>query len=110
MNFAQHPKNAPGSFYVIQGLCLACTAPEAEAPDLIAHDEPDYHCYFKKQPSTQEEIDRAIKAVIVGCCGSVRYAGVDRAVLERISEWNPDACDIPSHDNPEPENHRPKQE
>lgn len=29
------PLNAPGPFYTL-GLCMACEAPEAEAPDLLA--------------------------------------------------------------------------
>jgi hypothetical protein len=103
MKFERHPKNAPGPFYVIKELCLACLAPEAVAPDLIAHEEPNYHCYFKKQPATSTELDRAIKAVIVGCCGAVRYAGNDPAILDRLSEWNPDACDNFSPGDPEPE-------
>jgi hypothetical protein len=93
MSSTRHSQNAPGPFYVIHGLCIYCTAPEAEAPDLIAHEEPEYHCYFRKQPSTPEEMERAIRAVAVSCCGAVRYGGNDPDILQRIKEWNPEACD-----------------
>jgi hypothetical protein len=75
-----YPLNALGDFYVEDGMCIACAAPEHEAPALMAHDPNahcGYHCYFKKQPQTPEELDRAIQAVNVGCCGAVRYGGTD---------------------------------
>jgi hypothetical protein len=31
--------NAPGDFFVEDGCCISCTAPEHEAPELMAHDE-----------------------------------------------------------------------
>jgi hypothetical protein len=58
MNLQRHPANAPGDFYVLLDYCLACQAPEHEAPDLMAHEEAKdghYHCFFRKQPSTPEE-------------------------------------------------------
>lgn len=88
-----HPKNASGPFYVVNGFCLACTAPEHEAPELIAHvSEPGYHCYFKKQPSTKEELSQAIQAVRVACCQMVRYAGDDLRILACLPEVS---CDHP---------------
>ena len=79
--------NAPGDFYVENQMCIACQAPEHEAPDLMSHIETDdcgYHCYFKRQPQTPEEAERAILAVAVGCCGAVRYGGHDPRILERL--------------------------
>jgi hypothetical protein len=78
-----HPLNADGDFYVEKGLCLACTAPEHEAPELMSHED-DYHCYFKRQPRTPDEVDKAIRAVVVGCCGAVRYRGTDPTIIERV--------------------------
>jgi hypothetical protein len=49
------------------------------------------HCYFRKQPKTAEELDRAIKAVGVSCCGAYRYAGVDAAVKEKLRLAGEDA-------------------
>ena len=93
----RYPLNVPGDFYVLEGMCICCTAPETEAPDLISHDSAThcgYHCYFKKQPSTPGELQRAIWAVAVGCCGAVRYGGTDLAILERLKQAGvADACD-----------------
>lgn len=90
-----HPLNAPGDFYVMNQLCIACKAPEHEAPDLMSHGDESqgYHCYFKRQPETPEEIERACRAVEVGCCESVRYGGRDPQILARLSEFGRGACD-----------------
>lgn len=88
--FESYTENAPGAFYVEKDLCITCRAPEAVAPDLIGFDEGPSgsnirsHCYFKKQPETMVEIEGAIKAVAANCCGSFRYAGSDREVIERL--------------------------
>ena len=83
--FAQ---NAPGPFYVEDGLCIACAAPESEAPDLMDHvgpNEPNaYHCFFKRQPQSVEETDRAMIAMQVCCCGALRYGGDDPTVVQRL--------------------------
>src|SRR5215831_20768418 len=46
------PKNAAGPFFVVNGGCITCMAPEHEAPDLMGFDQEQHHCYFKKQPVT----------------------------------------------------------
>jgi hypothetical protein len=103
------PLNAPGPFYVEDGLCIACTAPEAEAPDLMSHAEScgrpgSYHCYFRRQPKTPEELSRAIYAVCVSCCGAVRYAGDDPKVLGMLRALlSEDKCDAWSDDLDIPE-------
>lgn len=87
--------NAEGDFYVLDGMCMACAAPEHEAPELMAHD-PDGlgHCYFKRQPATSQELQRATRAVSVGCCDAVRYGGTDPAVLAQLAAAGADnACD-----------------
>lgn len=97
MRLPVFPLNAPGDFYVADGLCIACTAPEHEAPDLMAHDTAvngHYQCYFRKQPQNPEELEHAIWAVAVGCCGSVRYGGTNKAILARLVELrSAEACD-----------------
>lgn len=80
-----HLKNAPGSFIVSAGECMACGAPEAVASDLMAHVESDGHCYFHRQPATAEEIDRACEAVLISCCGAVKYVGDDASIQQRLS-------------------------
>jgi hypothetical protein len=89
--------NAPGDFYVVAGLCIACTAPEHEAPALMAHDETEeigYHCYFKRQPENPDEIQLAIRAIRVGCCGAVRYGGHNPQIIQQLMALGSrDDCD-----------------
>ena len=80
----RYPKNVSGPFFVVNGECLSCRAPEHEAPDLMGYDEAANHCYFKRQPASAAEWDRALKAVNVACCEAVRYGGDDEAVRRRM--------------------------
>jgi hypothetical protein len=97
MERRRFPLNVPGDFYVEDNMCIACSAPEHEAPDLMAHYSDDslcYHCYFRQQPRTTEELERAIRAVEVGCCWAVRYGGRDPQIIRRLNRlWFRDACD-----------------
>src|SRR5437868_6385687 len=96
---SRYPLNVSGDFYVLEGMCIACEAPEHEAPDLMGHDPKafaGYHCYFKQQPRTPEELRRAVMAVAVGCCGAVRYGGTDGVILRELANRGvADACDYP---------------
>ena len=80
------PKNARGPFVVVKDQCITCGAPEAEAPDLMSHDDEANSCYFHRQPATPEETERAIRAVQVSCCGAVVYRGQDPEILRRVAE------------------------
>jgi hypothetical protein len=83
----RYPENSQGDFYVENGVCITCGAPEAEAPDLIEHSKNEYgHCYFKKQPETEDEIERAINAIAVSCISGLRYGGTDEKILKRLYE------------------------
>ena len=88
-NRERHPLNAEGDFYVENLCCLDCNASPSEAPDLMAYE--DLHCYFKKQPETEEELQRAINAVYVTDVCAVRYAGRNPVILEKLPKNN---CDI----------------
>ena len=92
-----HPLNAAGDFYVVNDLCMACSAPELEAPTLMAHSDDQYqHCYFKRQPQTPQETESAIRAVTVSCCRGLRYGGRDQQVIARLMELGSrDSCDFP---------------
>jgi hypothetical protein len=93
----RYPKNALGDFYVEHNCCLTCEAPSNEAHDLMAHDdEGDYpHCYFKRQPETPEEVERAVMACFVSCVRAVRYAGKNPKILKRLQEiGRGDSCDL----------------
>lgn len=89
--------NAPGDFYVEDGWCIACTAPEHAAPDLMDHSDTgaaNYHCYFRRQPGTEAELDQAIEAVRAACCGVVRYRGSDPSIIHRLVNVGcADSCD-----------------
>lgn len=83
----RYSENSQGDFYVENQVCISCRAPESVAPDLIEHSKLEYgHCYFKKQPQTQDEIDRAINAVAVSCISGLRYGGKDEKILKRLYE------------------------
>ena len=80
-------QHSQGDFYVVDGDCITCGAPEAEAPDLIKHQKGEYgHCYFKRQPETEDEINRAINAVAVSCISGLRYRGTNENILMKLYE------------------------
>ena len=81
-NMSPDPNNVPGDFYVQCESCIHCGAPEAEAPDLMEMTHTG--CYFKKQPETEEETERAINALTVSCISAVRYRGTNKEILMRI--------------------------
>jgi hypothetical protein len=61
----------------------------------MAHEENIYHCYFRRQPSTPRELEQAVQAVCVSCCGAVRYAGTDQGILNRFIEVGyTEGCDV----------------
>jgi hypothetical protein len=93
----RHPLNR-GDFYINYGDCIACGAPWAEAPDIVEHTQ-DNHCYFKKQPETEAEMDQAIRALGVSCIAALRYGGSDESILKRLHENGmADLCDqLPQH-------------
>lgn len=90
--YERHPLNVPGPFYVENEQCIACLLPVEKASELFGYfeDPPDArgcsHCYFKKQPSTPEEVELALEAIVESCCGALRYCGDDPLVLERLSQ------------------------
>lgn len=97
LKYPRYPLNVAGDFYVVDGWCIACGAPEREAPDLMANSSiPGLpiieHCHFVKQPVTPDEIERACNAILVSCCQAVRYAGSDPAILDRLNR-DPGCCD-----------------
>jgi len=91
--FTPHPKSAPGDFYVEEGKCLACGVPHVVAPDLIGWtDEKTRHCFWKKQPETPKELERAIAVLEAQELECHRYAGADPAILSRVLS---SYCDYP---------------
>lgn len=89
----RYPLNVDGDFYVENSMCLGCMAPINEAPDLMSYgasaDACD-SCFFKKQPESSEELERAMSAMAVQCVGAIRYSGTDPRIIKRLSA---DECD-----------------
>lgn len=96
-------KSAPGPFYTT-GECLACGAPEVEAPGLLAPLEGEnYDTYFVRQPSTPEEVEQACRALEACCVNALRYGGQDAVIIRRLGN-DPQYCDhlLPGGPTPTP--------
>jgi ferredoxin len=90
------PANAPGDFYVAKDMCIACRAPEAEAPDLMGFDDSNESCFFRRQPTTADELEHAVRAVWVSCCGAVRYRGSSPEIQSKLIELGElESVDVP---------------
>jgi hypothetical protein len=90
-----HPKNAAGPFYVLNGCCTACGVPSALAPDLFEFDSTD-HCYVRRQPNSNAEMEKALRVLRGQELGCVRYRGTDGAILRRLAEaGEAQQCDHP---------------
>lgn len=69
--------------------------PESEAPELMDFNQTDMHCYFKRQPLTDEELKHAIAAVAASEIQGLRYSGNDKYVLDRLVALGAaDCCDV----------------
>jgi hypothetical protein len=96
----RNPKNATGPFYVLQGQCITCGAPRAEAPGLVTLDDRT-GCYFHKQPETAVEVNDAIRAMLVSCVEAYRYGGTDPGIRRRLAEVGQShLCDHPVQGHP----------
>jgi hypothetical protein len=90
----RYPQNSEGDFYVEKDLCMMCMMPEVQAPELMGFDQEAWNCYFKKQPSTPEELGHAIAALAMSEIQGLRYAGEDPDVLRRLVDAGAsDCCD-----------------
>ena len=94
----------PGPFYTT-GDCLACDAPEHEAPELLAPlSDDNYDTYFVRQPTTPDEVERACRALEVCCVAALRYGGTDPEIIRRLGN-DSDYCDrlLPGGPIPRPD-------
>jgi hypothetical protein len=100
LDLKRHPQNVAGPFYVANGECMACGAPESQAGTLMSHDGSG-HCFFVRQPSTAEEVDATILGLWSSCCGAVRYGGHDHEILVRLAEiGKSNTCDFRLENEP----------
>jgi hypothetical protein len=99
---SRHRHNADGPFYVVNGDCMSCGAPEMHAPELMSHDSHG-HCFFTRQPASLHETDEAIESTWSSCCGALRYGGTDDGVLIRLAELGlAEQCDFRLKLDPKP--------
>ncbi len=64
---------------------LPAAPPKRKGRALIEHSKTG-HCYFKKQPETDGEVEHAINAISVSCIGALRYGGKEENILRKIYE------------------------
>ena len=89
--FAPEPTSAPGEFYVENHCCTSCGVPQSVAPDLVGWIDADMsHCYWKKQPETPGELERAFLILNGQELGCHRYAGSNAEIQRRVGHEN---CD-----------------
>ena len=90
-----HPCNAPGDFYVENGCCITCGVPHAIAPELFAWTDDDGHCFVRRQPQGDEEVDLTVRALWSSEVSCIRYRGRDPVLLQRIAALGlAECCDV----------------
>jgi len=95
--------NAPGDFYVVADYCLRCGLPREQASELM-NDEPEYEeCYFRRQPQSPIEVEKAIQAICVSEICNLRYGGTNPDIIHRLQELGCGSqCDNAPPTPPEP--------
>jgi len=89
----RNPESVPGDFYVEQDCCLSCGLPQHIAPGLVGRSETGSgDCVWKKQPSTPQEIEQAIKVLQFQELTCHRYAGRNPSILAQLDR---NICDHP---------------
>jgi hypothetical protein len=69
---------------------MFCGAPPEVAPNLMGMQTDDRgypHCYFRRQPENDVEVDEAIAGMNASCCGAVCYVGNDKKILKKIAQF-----------------------
>ena len=89
-----HPKNAPGDFYVAPGCCTLCGVPQRLAPELFAGD--DKACWVARQPASPSDFKKMLKVMDAQDRSCVRYRGSDPAVRLAV----PSECVDPRQEQP----------
>jgi hypothetical protein len=99
---SRHHHNVDGPFYVVNGECMSCGAPEMHAPKLMSHDSKG-HCFFARQPASPHETNEAIESTWASCCGALRCGGTDDGILIRLAELGlAEQCDFRLRQEPKP--------
>ena len=91
--YESEPSSAPGDFYVENHCCTSCGVAQVVAPDLVGWVDANLsHCYWKKQPTTAEEMQQAFAIFDGQELGCHRYAGRDPDIQARVGSGQ---CDYP---------------
>ncbi len=81
-----HRLNVLGDFYVVADCCTACGVPRTEAPNLFGMTtEPHDHCYVKRQPQSEDELNQMLSAICCAELACIRYRGNNAAIITRLS-------------------------
>ena len=89
-----HPLNVAGDFYVLNGCCTLCDVPRTEAPELFVLTDCEDHCYVKREPQNDNELDQMLSAIACAELQCIHYRGNDPAIISRLSAMGEmDVCD-----------------
>lgn len=70
-------------FYVEPECCMSCGVPEDIAPEIFVTGEKN--CAIRRQPCSQDEVNRTIRAMWSSEVDCVRYGGRDVQLLDRLA-------------------------
>lgn len=95
-NINPHSANVPGDFYVADNCCTMCEVPIVQGDGKFGVIE--NHCYVKREPETQAELEQMIDVIQCAEFDCVRYRGTDRSFqLKIVENGNGIVCDnLPS--------------
>jgi hypothetical protein len=90
------PENSAGDFYVERDRCMRCCVPHGEAPELLNDPTIEFQeRFFRRQPISAEDVDRALRAITLSCIRALCYHGSDPAILSRLRQLGrSDCCDV----------------
>jgi hypothetical protein len=78
------PEAAQKHFHVVPDCCLLCGIPESIAPELFETGKD--HCTVKRQPITEVEVDKVVRAMWSSEVDCIRYSGTDEVILTRLGQ------------------------
>jgi hypothetical protein len=90
----RYHRNVPGDFYVENGMCITCCAPEYAAPELMGFfSDPDGsdkrpHCYFKRQPRGRNKAShRCHKSLLLRSVTLRRFGPHNHRRIDSRGAW-----------------------
>lgn len=87
----RHQLNVLGDFYDVDACCTLCGVPASTAQGLFGGLNADGtvlensdHCWVKKQPASNQELDAMLNTMAAQELNCIRYGGSDSRIIERI--------------------------